>query len=250
MALQEHELYRTSFSYVEPWLSLDKRTLLAMRKHLEDKSLSPKQRYELGSFLYCETSVGIFSRLEKIKQMAGHSLYRRKGEDITTLKKEWLVYNYHNYMMIYQSVLDVALQLTNEILDLGIPEKECKFHIISKNRRVMAAGIESILVKLSQLTKKHREGKNLLLHYGKGTSPPVRMGQVTSINVSDIARKLGWEEDKTAAALEEFLAIKDQEALVDKMNDECNYLELQVERLFGKLLPQYIRIHSFYSEGM
>ena len=246
MGLSEHELYRTTFSNVEPWLEQEKRTLVAMRKLLEGKSLSPKERYELGSFYWCDTFVGVFNRLEEIRVMTGRSLYKRKGENKSELIKDWIVYNYHIYMAIYQSILDVALQLTNEILDLGTPERQCQFHMIYGNRRVIAAGLNTIIKRIHKITEEHRKGKNLLLHQGKGTSPPIRMVSPNVFNITDLAKNTGMDENVVRSYLSEFLAVKDKTQLIGKMLRECGHIEFQIDKLFSQLLPQYNRIHAFY----
>lgn len=248
MTLQELELYNITLSQVEPWIPQQKRTLAAMRKLLAEESLCPKERYELGSFYWCETFVGVFSRLEKIREMTNRSLYKRKYENKTELIKEWIVYNYHIYITIYQSVRDIALQLTNEILDLGTPEKLCNFFTIYNNRRVKDAGVDVILKEIHIITEEHREGKNLLLHKGKGVSPPIRMGTPSLFNGSDIAKNMGMDEEVIRAYLEEFLAVKGKAHLVEIMLRERGQIERQVEKLFSKLLPQYNRIHNFYEQ--
>lgn len=246
MELSEHELYRTAFSNVELWLEQDKRTLVAMRKLLTEKSLSPKERYELGSFYWCVTIVGVFNRLKEIRDMTGRSLYKRKGENKSDLIKDWIIYNYHIYMTIYQSIQDVSLQLTNEILDLGIPERQCQFHTICENRRLKAANLNAILNRIHKTTEEHRKGKNLLLHQGKGTSPPIRMVSPNVFDISDLAKNTGMDERVVRFYLDEFLAVKDKAQLIDKMLHECEHIEIQIEKLFNQLVPQYYRIHSFY----
>jgi len=249
MTLKEHEFYRITFHNVDPWLSPQKRTLATLRDLLESKSLSPTQRYELGSFLWCETMVGVFNRLEMIKGMTGRSIYLRQGEDKTTIKNEWIIYNYQFYVPVFQSVFEVALLLINEVLDLGNPYEECKFHVINKNRKVEASGVKSVLENLQRMTKEHRRGKNLLLHQGKGVAPLIRTGSPTSFNVSDLAKKAGVDDAAVIEYLKEFLVTRDQKEVLKKMTDECDHLELQVERLFTDMVPQYTRIRSFYLQS-
>ena len=217
-----------------------------MRKLLAEKSLSPEERYELGSFYWCVTMVGVFNRLKEIRDMTGRSLYKRKSEIKSDLIKDWIVYNYQIYMAIYQSILDVALQLTNEILDLGTPERQCQFHMIYGNRRVVAAGLNTIIKRIHKITEYHRTGKNLLLHQGKGTSTPIRIVSPKVFDISDLAKNTGMDERVVRLYLDEFIAVKDKAQLTDKMHRECEHIENQIEKLFNQLLTQYHRIHSFY----
>jgi hypothetical protein len=244
--ISEHAFYKTSFSYIDPWLPPENRNQIGMKGLLDDESLAPIKRFDIGSFLYCMTLYDVFKRIENIIQLTSRSLYSRKGENKTFLKKEWMVYNYHNYMTVYQSVLDIVAHLTNEALDLGIPSKECTPHLVSINRRVKSAGIKPIFNEMSLMTEKHRTGKNLLLHYGRETIPPVRTGGATSFNIVEIAKERGWELDKSLASVEEFLAVKDQESLTQLMTEECNKLKGQVGLLLDKLFPQYQKMREFY----
>lgn len=246
MDLINHKLYQMTLSSITPWLPAADRTQARMREKLKDKALSLTRRYEIGSFLYCETMVGIFARLEKIQQWTSRSVYPRKGEDAANRKIEWIIYSYHNYMVVYASIFEVTLQLVNEILDLGIPPRDCNFHSVLSNRRFEAAGIKPIMSKLANTTKRHREGKNLLYHYGKGTRPPVRLNRPLTLD-DEIISKLGVDDKLMRQYLEEFLANNDQKELVKKMSKECRDIGRQVEHLFTSLTPHYDRIHNYYN---
>ena len=116
MPIKDHALYQLTISQVGVWLPLASRILPIMRVKLQDRSLSPMKRYEIGSFYWCETFDGVFNRLKAIREMTGRSIYKRKEEASGELKKNWMTYNYQIYITIYQSILDVALLMTNEIL--------------------------------------------------------------------------------------------------------------------------------------
>ena len=173
----------------------------------------------------------------------------KKGEERGKVINEWVLYNYQFYNVTYQSILEVALLLTNEILDLGNPPKKCSYGNIYENRRVKAAGIVTTLATLAARTKEHQERKNLLVHRGQVARPPVRKSEIIDIDVSSLAEAIGTDEEALRADLQEFLALMSRKDLYKKMKSECDDIKLIVGKLFDELHPHYLRIHSFYSSG-
>ena len=246
MVLKNHKLYKRVLKNVKSWLSEDDIKLGNLRRLLEGEGLTPKQRYEVGSLLWCRTFSIVFNRLNRIREMTTRSIYKKKGEDKGQLINNWLYYNYQLYTVTYQSILEVTLLMTNEILDLGNPYRQCNFSSIYENRRVKAAGLDGILKMLMQKTKKHREGKNLLVHQGKATPVPSKGKELAMIDISSIAKELQTDEEDIKAYLSEFLALKSREQLFEKMKRESTDIKLLVKQLFDELYPNYMKIHAFY----
>lgn len=246
MILKSHKLYKRVFKNVKSWLPEANIKLSNLRRLLESGDLTPKQRYEIGSLLWCRTFSIVFNRLDRIREMTTRSIYKKKDENKSQLINNWLYYNYQLYTVTYQSILEIALLITNEILDLGNPYRQCNFSNIYENRRVKAAGLDRILKKLMQKTKKHREGKNLLVHQGKGTPVPSKGKKLDAIDISSIAKELQTDEEDIKANLSEFLALKSREQLFIKMKMECKDIKLLVKQLFDELYPNYTKIREFY----
>jgi hypothetical protein len=246
MLLKNHKLYKKALSNVELWVPANKRSLAALIKISEDESLSQKQRYEIESFLWCSRLSVVFSRLKKIREMGSRSMYKKKGEDKSKVINDWMLYNYQLYTVTYQSISEVALLLTNAILDLGNPPKNCTYGNISENRRVKAAGLVDTLKTLMDKTKEHRERKNLLVHRGKAVRPPVTKAKIIDFDVSGVAEAMGTDEETLKANLQEFLAKKSREHLYEKIESECEDIKLVVAQLFDELYPHYLKLRSFY----
>jgi len=245
MSIREHQLYKVASSNLHFWIIHTDETIPALWNLVEKESTSLQRGYELRSFIWCETLALLFDRLQRIREMTARSVYA-KGKDRKTIQKEWVIYNYHFYILIYQSILDVVLLLTNEVLDLGIPGKQCKYNMICKNRRVHDLGINHSLNEFSRMTEEHRQGKNLLLHQGISSLPTMSSSEVISLDITNLAVELELTEDKTRSLLEEFLLSRDKIQLVQQMDKECKEIESQAEQLLDKLLSQYHKIHSFY----
>lgn len=245
MSIREHQLYKVASSNLHFWIIHEDETISALWDLVEKESTSLQRGYELRSFIWCETLALLFDRLKKIREMTARSVYAG-GKYRKTVQKEWVKYNYRIYILIYQSILDVAFLLTNEVLDLGIPRRQCNYNTICENRRVRDLGINHILDKLSQMTKEHRRGKNLLLHQGISSLPSMRRSEVISLDITNLAVELELTEEKTRSLLDEFLLSRDKIQLVQQMDKECREIESLAEQLLDKLLPQYQKIHSFY----
>lgn len=248
MSLKHHPLYKATQSNLERWISPDELQLTSLRQRIEDSSLSPIERYEVGSFFWCKTLTQVLTRMKSIREMTNRSIHKKKGEDTSKIIRDWMSYNYQLYSITYQSILEVALLTTNEILDLGYSDWQCNYRTICDNRRVKAANILGPLKELQKITLKHREGKNLLVHQGKKIPLPTKTKKITSLDLSAIAEELGRDESEIKAILAEFLTKKSREKLLAKMESECRAIELKVKGLFDSLLPQYTRVHSFYEQ--
>ncbi len=252
MAVKEHPLFNELFANVNVWVMPEIQEVVkqkgyqALLKPDSSHKLSPKQQYEYNSYYWCKTLVDVFNRLESIRTMTGRSLYKKKNEEKGVLLQEWIVYNYEHYTLVYQSILDIALLLTNEVFVLGNPYKKCSYSTVCDNSRVNGTRVHRILEKLRKTTSKHREGKNLLLHRGERIKLPLESRILDIIDVTNMAIKFGIEVGNMRELVTEFLAMHGRTELLTMMREECSGIESQVEELFNKLLPYYRRMRSFY----
>ncbi len=225
-------------------------TSIRIRSKLKDNSITYQERYKLNSFLSCRSCVQTFTRLKRIREMMNRSLYRRKGESKKKRVRDWMAYNYQIYTVVYQSVLEVAVLLANAVLDLGYTSRQCNYWALKENRRVKASKINSTLHKLYDDTLKHREAKNKLVHQGKSISLPLEYKNTKKMEVdfSVLTQDFGSDEMELREFFEGFIAEKQKLQFIRDLELECNSIESNIEKLFEKLLPQYIKIHSFYKE--
>ncbi len=252
MAVKEHQLFNEVFANVMVWGMPEIQEVVkqkgsqALLKPDSGHKLSPKQQYEYNSYYWCKTLVDVFNRLESIRTMTGRSLYKKKNEEKSILLQEWIMYNYEHYAIVYQSILDLASLLTNEVFVLGIPYKKCSYSTICDNTRIAGTGVGAILKKLNNTVRKHHKGKNLLVHRGERIKLPLEPRTLDAIDVTNMAIKTGIEVGDLRESVTEFLAIYSRGELITIMEKECREIESQVEELFDKLLPYYRRMRSFY----
>ena len=248
MILGKHKLFETLEVDVARLLPREMSILDDLGELLEDDYLSPIHRYQVASFIRCANMVRVFVRLESVADMTGRSVHRRKYEDKDELLQDWMVYHYGYYISIYQSTVDIATVLVNQILDLGYPLRQCNFVNLHANEHIKAAGIDKILEQLQKTTEEQWKGKNLLLHRGEEVAPPVQIVNPSVFDIAGIAKDIDISQTVVTKYLKEFLAVKNQTQLSEKMRSECGYLEIKVERLFDKLFPHYTKMRSFYQQ--
>ena len=253
MAIKDHQLVNETLANVKDWAlpkiegDLKRKGYQVLLEHGTGYEFSPKQRYEYGSYYWCGRLVSTLDRLENIRSMTGRSLYRKKNEERSVLLQEWISYNYENYTIVYQGILDITLLLVNDIFDMGNPYHKCSYGTVYDNTRISGTGIRDILKKLKNVTTTYRKGKNLLVHRGERIKLPVESRTLDRIDMTNIAIKLGIEvDDDLKEAIAEFLAIYTKSELLTLMEKECREIETLVEKLFDKLLPYYRAVRSFY----
>lgn len=252
MAVVEHKLFKELFETVWTWAKTHAEKTYDP-KHFKlpfprgaGIKLSQKQNYEYNCYYWCRRLNVIFDRLKEIRTMTGRSLYKKKNESKSVLMQEWIMYNYEQYTIVYQGILDVALLLTNEILELGNPYAKCSYNAICENTRVNGTSAHRVLKKMNNTTKKHREGKNLFVHRGERIELPIDRKIYDAVDVTNMAIKLGLEVGYTEELLVEFLEINTRNQIIEMMEKECKVIESQTEELLTELLPYYQRFHSLY----
>ena len=252
MAVIEHKLFKELFETVWFWAkthvekTYDSKHFKLPFPRGAGIKLSPKQVYEYNCYYWCRRLDDIFDRLKAIQTMTGRSLYKKKNEVKSVLMQEWIMYNYEQYTIVYQGILDVALLLTNEILELGTPYTKCTYNTIFENTRVNGTSVHRVLKKLNNTTTKHREGKNFFVHRGERIELPIDKKIYDAIDVTNMAIKLGLEIGYTKELLEEFLEIHTRKQIIQIMEKECKIIEPQIEELLTELLPYYHTFHSLY----
>ena len=249
MSISGTKLYRRIKKKLkDDGMSADELTTIGIRRKLEDESLTPLLRYHLNSFLWCKSCALTFTRLKRVREMLNRSLYPKKGESKSKRIKNWMAYNYQIYSVVFQSILEVTILLTNEVLDLGYPERQCRYESLRENKKVKASGVNPVLKHIYEDTLKHRENKNKLVHQGKSISIPreYRATEKIEIDISTLAQDIGADVTEIRKFFEGFAADSNRLRFIAKLENEYNSIESKVEKLFDKLLPQYIKIQAFY----
>jgi len=265
--LDQHPLYEEAWENVvtSVWPVLQKQSE-AMRSELNKElvargpqaledvgqrcKLSRGQAYEHSSWYWCNRMIVVFHRLETIQNMMGHSLYLKKNERRSQLLEDWVRYNWEHYAVAYQSVLEVALLLCNEMLVLGYPSRECRYDVVCNNTRVKNTPVYRALQKLQKTTSEHRKGKNLLVHEGQRILPSKAAKDLDTVELFNLAARVGADFEDRSELLANFLSWVTKPELLEVMDDERNEIEEQVTQLLGELLPYYRLVRGLYQAGL
>jgi len=241
--LENHQLYLTVLSDLKLWLPNKKLDVNILKTTIDDKSLSPKARYEINSFYRCEMLDTVLARLDKTSKMVKRRFYKQKGDNKRDVAIEHHISQYHMYCAYYQSGLDVSLRLVNAILDLNYPlNLNLRFKVCNSGY-VKKTKLGKVLLDLEKQTNAYREIKNLLLHEGKGSRPPISLQRPSEKEIRRFSKEYGYKRDVVVSGLEHIYTVFDSNKLVETMDKERNDLELTFRRLMDELLPHYICIH-------
>jgi len=248
MSISGTRLYRRIKKDLIEVMPAEDLTTTKIRQKLKDESLTPLLKYQLSSFLWCKSCALTFTRLKRIREMLNRSLYPSKGESKSKRIQNWMAYNYQIYSVVFQSILEVTTLLTNEVLDLGYSKRQCSYESLKENRRVKASGISPVLKQLYDDTLKHRVSKNEFVHQGKSISIPreYKSTKKIEIDISTLTQEISADETEIRELFEGFVAANQKRRFIGYLENECNSIESKVEKLFDKLLPQYIKIQAFY----
>ncbi|MET0400540.1 MAG: Cthe_2314 family HEPN domain-containing protein [Longimicrobiaceae bacterium] len=170
--LHEHKLLTASLENVKPLLSLaEDRTRRAFTKGKfrsdEEATLSPEESYHLQVFNYSTTLLSTIDKAGTCQLLLRRfpEGYYDRASGITPFT--WMSYHYGYYIVILNSIVDIALVLTNVALTLGFEEKKCKWHTIVKDSRVRRLKLNDVLEKLDKVITVRRELRNVHVHRGE-----------------------------------------------------------------------------------
>jgi len=245
--IKNHALYLTALSDVKQWISdtdMDVNNLMAV---IHNPVISPKQSYEVNSYYRCVMLYTVVTRLRKIREMVNRKFYRKKKDNPRELAIEYHINQYYIYSAVYQSGMDVSLRLVNAVLHFNYPHNNGLRGKILNSAYVKDCQLGRILLDLGKKTKTYRDIKNLLLHEGKGSRPPINLQRPSGNEIKLLSKEYGQNSDFVKSVLNSIFTSQESNILGAKMDKESNNLENIVRRLMDELLPHYNRIHTDFS---
>jgi hypothetical protein len=82
---------------------------------------------------------------------------------------QWIDYHYSSFITSYASAYETALQLTNYVFELGIPETKCRNDVVRDNSHVKGTGVYAALKQLEALVASYRPSRHAFIHRGEQT---------------------------------------------------------------------------------
>ncbi|HEU0013324.1 MAG TPA: hypothetical protein VFQ45_06545 [Longimicrobium sp.] len=179
--------------------------------------------------------------------------YERNGISASN----WLEYHYAFYTITISGLVDLALILTNEVWELGNEEKNCRWHIITKDGRLPASVI-GVLKDIDSVVKRTRDLRDHRVHRGKAIS----FSDVFSDDVAgafqliDSMKTVFLQQDggtpdwlDAAEPLLSELSAMISAGLIERVEGDLAELNSHAERLFDELTPGYLAATSRRADG-
>jgi hypothetical protein len=148
-------------------------------------------------------------------------------------RHDYIVFILENFYLRITSIFDRILRFSNVVLEIGLPEKECKESTIIKNDKIKGTSLYSALNKLNTFIDKYRYPRNKIAHSESFTEKGLTDIQGYYI-LLDSENQQDIEQYKTLFKLEtdEYVANKKKE-LMKIAND----LEKLLIDLFNEITP-------------
>lgn len=161
--------------------------------------------------------------------------YERKGIH----QYMWIEYHFSFFVLNINSLLDMALILTNTVYQLDIKEKDCNLRHILRDSQVKNTCIEIALRELNIIVSKYKETRNLFVH--RGEIPILR--SITESEMLDLLKVYSTvlRNSKPIVSVETIDSVYKNESqkLAEKLNIDVKKLIVAIIYLFDTLLPKY-----------
>lgn len=172
----------------------------------------------------------------------------KKLEKYGIHKFDFLTYHYTAHILSYVSILDIALILTNAVLQLGLSDEECKYKVVTSKAGIPS--IQSDLDKIGAAVRRHKTTRNQFLHHGK-------LPNIIDINNSDVLYflQLLKSQSKKVKQLNSdykeginYLYEAEAKDILDKLSTDVTEIENVISGFLNHLLAAYKIINTAYSK--
>jgi len=243
--LAAHPLLDCNFGYIQPViLKLSPKIL----KRVEEtgkirndgiEEIEASEYYHVSVFQKAAALISAVERLEHSLIFIQKLPYPRRYEKKGVHQFSWLEYHYSYFVITYDSLLDIALILTNTIFQLGNNERECKLSVVRDNEWVKRTPVKATIDTLEKLTSSYGKTRNLFLH--RGESPSVK--SVTESEMLDLLQVTFTvhQHSKPIVPLELVDRVFKWESkkVVDELNNDLIEAHDAIILFFDSLLPVY-----------
>jgi|GEM_PF-2935698 len=119
------------------------------------------ERYNIDVFLSANNIINCLDQIHySIEMLSGFK--RKCGSEMN--RHDYIVFILDNFYLRITSIFDRILRFTNVVLEIGLPEKECKVSTIIENDKIKGTTLYSVLKKLNTFIDKYRYTRNKIAH--------------------------------------------------------------------------------------
>lgn len=119
------------------------------------------ERYNIDVLLSANNIIECLDQIHySIEMLSG---FKRKRDSVMN-RHDYIVFMLENFYLRITSIFDRILRFSNVVLEIGLPEKECKKSTIIKNDKIQGTTLYSVLKKLNNFIDKYRNPRNKIAH--------------------------------------------------------------------------------------
>jgi len=168
-----------------------------------------------------------------------------EGELIS--RADYIAYQLENLYLRMGMITDRSLKLTNTVFRLGVPPRECRFHVVADNEHVRHTPVRARLRAIGKVVEPYREVRNTIAHLERYSD-----AKLAEIEGYFILEKSNEPIDPVVEQFRHFYK-KEADRYVEARRDELvpvvAALIQAVAKLFDALLPSFEQNHGRLGEG-
>lgn len=168
---------------------------------------------------------------------------RRTSDGELITRADHLAYQMENLYLRLGMIPDRSLRLTNEVLRLGLPARECRTRTVADNRHLRGTPVRAHLRAIDKIVEPHREARNTIVHSARYNDPAL-----ANVEAFFVLKKSEGPPDESVVERLHHSYKHKTDAYVEAKRKEfapvVNDLIGEVARLFEALLPAFRREHA------
>ncbi len=217
-----------------------------------EPQISQELAYHSAVFHYSSNLVHSLERLEEVpiflRRFPSSKYFSENG---VTLHK-WVSYHYSNYVVVYVSLYDIALLLTNSVFMLGINPRYCNEKEVAKHKLVRNTSVKTTLDGLNDTIQKYRDTRHSFVHRGRLPNLDMLDELEDRRFLHESMNEFGIEDQESVNPLMHPRVIKDlykseKRKMIKQIEEEVGKLTAILEEFFDSLQPCYEKFSVFVS---
>lgn len=150
---EKHDFFKTLWPILQNYIQ---------KEH--DKIVTKPTRFEKYNIDVLLSASNILECLDQINYSIEMLSGFKRKHDSEMNRHDYIVFILENFYLRITSIFDRILRFSNVVLEIGLPEKECKESTIIKNDKIKGTKLYSVLKKLNTFIDKYRYPRNKIAH--------------------------------------------------------------------------------------
>jgi signal recognition particle subunit SEC65 len=239
--LADHPFFQFNLPYILPLVNKSIDEMQKIGNDLGIRSIEQSNRkldsslfYHYTVFLKLMTLVEAIERLQYsitfIKEFPHPKKYMKEG--IT--QYIWWEYHYSNFVLTYNSLLDLSLILVNAIFEIGYEEKDCKYSKIFNSSEI-TTGVRESIAKVKKIVGGYISQRNYFVHRGQFPD----MKSINQDYFFDLLKLANMHPEVFPAGVLKANNTRASRSIIPPLNNEVEKAQITIFDLFDTLYPVY-----------